>query len=147
MPGRKKLLHVEAWIFLGWARILKLLPFSKVAPTLGKHMVETPHSHNKEDEYIIGQIARAIDLMSRHTWWESMCLVKAIAAMKMLERRGIGSTLYMGTAKDENGKLIAHAWLRCGPYYITGFEVMHQFTVVGVFGKSLQRSDEKRSFA
>ena len=42
--------------------------------------------------------------MSRYTFWESQCLVKAIAAMKMLERRQIESTLYLGTAKDENGK-------------------------------------------
>ena len=62
--------------------------------------------------------------MSRYTFWESQCLVKAIAAMKMLERRQIESTLYLGTAKDENGKLIAHAWLRSGPFYITGAEGM-----------------------
>ena len=30
-----------------------------------------------------------------------------------------------------NGELIAHAWLRSGPFYITGAEVMERFTVVG----------------
>ena len=73
--------------------------------------------------------------MSRHTFWESQCLVKAIAAMKMLERRQIESTLYLGTAKDENGNLIAHAWLRSGPFYITGVEAMEKFTVVSKFAK------------
>ena len=47
--------------------------------------------------------------------------------MKMLERRKIESTLYLGTAKDENGKMIAHAWLRSGPFYITGAEGMERF--------------------
>ena len=64
---------------------------------------------------------------------------KAIAAMKMLERRKIESTLYLGTAKDENGKMIAHAWLRSGPFYITGFEEMERFTVVGKFAKESEK--------
>jgi hypothetical protein len=58
-----------------------------------------------------------------------------MAAMKMLEKRKIDSTLYLGTAKDENGGLIAHAWLRSGPFYITGAEVMDRFTVVSKFSK------------
>ena len=65
--------------------------------------------------------------MSKYTFWESQCLVKAIAAMKMLERRNIESTLYLGTARDESGKMIAHAWLRSGPFYITGAEGMEKF--------------------
>ena len=73
--------------------------------------------------------------MSRHTLWESQCLVKAIAGMKMLEKRNIESTLYLGMAKDEKGKLIAHAWLRSGAIYVSGAEVMERFTVVAKFAK------------
>ena len=58
--------------------------------------------------------------MSRYTFWESQCLVKAIAGMKMLEKRNIESTLYLGTAKDEKGELIAHAWLRSGLFLCIG---------------------------
>ena len=57
--------------------------------------------------------------------------------MRMLEKRGIESTLYLGTARDESGKMIAHAWLRSGPYYITGSEGMERFTVVGKFAKRI----------
>ncbi|MBW7458870.1 lasso peptide biosynthesis B2 protein, partial [Paenibacillus sepulcri] len=77
-----------------------------------------------------------INTVSRHTPWESKCLVRAIAGMKMLERRRIDSTLYMGTAKDKTGQLIAHAWLRSGPVYITGAEVMNRFIVVQKFAKA-----------
>lgn len=77
----------------------------------------------------------AIQLISQHTFWECKCLVRAIAALKMLERRQIESTLYLGTARDESGKMIAHAWLRSGPYYITGAEGMERFAVVGKFAK------------
>ncbi|MGM7721188.1 lasso peptide biosynthesis B2 protein [Metabacillus sp. Hm71] len=131
------LLFYEAIVFLGWARILKLMPFPKVAPKLGVHMEETSLDGTKINKIIVRDISEAIQIMSRYTLWESQCLVKAIAAMKMLEKRQIESTLYLGTARDQNGELIAHAWLRSGPYYITGFEEMHKFTVVGKFAKKL----------
>ncbi|MFC3884761.1 lasso peptide biosynthesis B2 protein [Bacillus songklensis] len=131
------LLFTEAFIYLGWARILKSMPFSKVAPTLGIHMNETSLSYNESDRMILKNIYEAIHIMSRYTFWESQCLVKAIAGMKMLERRRIESTLYLGTAKDETGKMIAHAWLRSGPFYISGSEGMEKFTVVGKFAKKI----------
>jgi hypothetical protein len=131
------LLFIEAFIFLGWARILKSRPFSKVSPTLGIHMDETSLSYNQSNRKILTNISETIHIMSRHTIWESKCLVKAIAGMKMLERRQIESTLYLGTARDETGKMIAHAWLRSGPFYITGAEEMDRFTVVGKFARRI----------
>ena len=136
---KTKLLLIEAFIHLGRARYLKSIPFSKVAPSLGEQMKETsftPNSSNKED---LASISKAIHIMSRYTFWESQCLVKAIAGMKMLEKRNIESTLYLGTAKDENGELIAHAWLRSGPFYISGAEVMERFTVVAKFAKEMKK--------
>ncbi|MGO4109172.1 lasso peptide biosynthesis B2 protein [Paenibacillus sp. YAF4_2] len=132
-----KLLLAEAFIYLGWARILKALPFAKVAPGLGVSLKETSYQTSFQDDELIHKIASAIRIMSRHTLWESKCLVMAIACMKMLERRQIESTLYLGTMKNEQGKMNAHAWLRTGPHYLTGAEIMERYTVVGIFGKSL----------
>jgi hypothetical protein len=131
-----KLLLIEAFIFLGRARILKKVPFSKVAPSLGKHMEETSFSDDVSNRKILNQISDAVNMMSKYTLWESQCLVQAIAAMKMLERRHIESTLYLGTARDPSGKLIAHAWLRSGPFCITGADGKEKFTVVSKFAKS-----------
>ncbi|MED4534429.1 lasso peptide biosynthesis B2 protein [Metabacillus fastidiosus] len=135
-PLEMKLLFLEAYLFLAWARILKLIPFSKVAPSLGIQLAETSLS-NKSNKDLINHISYAVRMMSRHTFWESMCLVQAIAAMKMLERRRIESTLYLGTARSRTGKMIAHAWLRSGSYYLTGVEEMHKFTVVNTFAKKI----------
>ncbi|MBO0958862.1 lasso peptide biosynthesis B2 protein [Neobacillus sp. MM2021_6] len=132
-----KLLLVEAFLLLGWARILKGISFSKVAPSLGEHMKETTFDMDEGNRKLIRNVSQAVNIMSRYTIWESMCLVKAIAAMKMLEKRKIESTIYFGTSKDENGKLIAHAWLRSGPLFITGAEVMDQFVVVSKFAKRM----------
>jgi hypothetical protein len=128
----------EAFLYLGWARILKTMPFARIVPCLGTPGKETPLQSDPSDEPVIRQVAKAIRIMSRHTWWESQCLVRAIAAKKMLERRRIGSTLYLGTARDEAGKMIAHAWLRSGPFYLTGAEQRGLFTKVAVFGTDIK---------
>jgi hypothetical protein len=133
-PADKKRLMLEALVFLAWARILKLLPFSRLAPSLGKPMTETANVHDLMQERNVRRISEAVRVMSRHTFWESQCLVQALAAKKMLERRRVDSTLYLGTARDEQGNLIAHAWLRSGPIYVTGAGQRHLFTTVAQFG-------------
>ena len=127
---------IEAYLLLAWARYKKTTQFSKMAPALGNHMKETKQELTEEKRAIAQKISSALYLMSRYTFWESECLVKAVAGMKMLERRGIESTLYLGTAKDETG-LIAHAWLRSGNYYVSGTEGKHKFTVVATFAKNI----------
>lgn len=134
---RKQLLFLEALFYLGWARILIRMKFTRVAPSLGVEMEETSLEIDASQIEKLRHVAEAVNVVSLHTFWESKCLVRAIAAMKMLVRRNIESTLYLGTAKDEHDKLIAHAWLRSGPYYITGAAEKHLFTVVGKFAKRL----------
>jgi hypothetical protein len=130
-----KCLLFESYIFLGWARVLKAFPFSRVSPLLGAKMCETPNKIDSSNIKKVKQISHSIHIMSKYTFWESKCLVKAIATMKMLERRQIDCTLYLGTAKDENGIMIAHAWLRSGPFYLTGAEEMKKFVIVSTFAK------------
>jgi hypothetical protein len=129
----EKLLFLEAILFLAFARLLKVMPFTRLTRTLGKHMSESSFQEDLSVYGTIKSISSAIHIMSRYTFWESQCLVKAIAGMKMLQRRGIESTLYLGTAKDENGNMIAHAWLRSGSYFVSGAEEMKRFTVVSKF--------------
>lgn len=137
-----RLLYMEAFVFLAFARLQKQRSFSKLAPTLGVHMEDSSFEYIETEKKILGKISMAIQIMGKYTFWESNCLVKAIAAMRMLERRNIDSTIYFGTARDENGKMIAHAWLRSGPFYITGSDVKETFVVVSKFSKN-KLSDTK----
>jgi hypothetical protein len=136
LDKRTFLLFGESYLFLAWARFLLMIwPFAKIAPMLGAKTEETTLHAGKEDLRTLKHISQAITIVSRYTFWDSKCLVKAIACSKMLERRKLDSTLYLGTAKDAEGKLIAHAWLRSGPLYITGADVMEQFIIVQKFAK------------
>lgn len=134
-PAARRRLLLEALVSLAWARVLKALPFKRLAPRLGRPMKETARVHGPEAERVVSAIADAVTAMSRHTIWESRCLVQALAARRMLERRRLDSTLYLGTAKDKQGRLVAHAWLRSGPVYLTGAGERRLFTTVAVFGK------------
>lgn len=140
MSKKSQFLFIEALFYLGIARILKSLPFRKIVKHLGEESKETTYNSlvSPSEKRTLIQISQAINIMSRYTLWDSMCLVKAIACMKMLERRNIDSTLYLGTAKDQTGSMIAHAWLRSGPYYLTGFEEKERFTVVSKFAKNIR---------
>lgn len=139
--NKEKLLLLEAFFYLGGARILKGKKFNKVAPSLGKKTSETSYTIKQEDLEILERISKAISIVSRYTPWESKCLVQAIAAMKMLERRSIDCTLYLGTAKDEEGKMIAHAWVRSGSFIVTGSLGKERFTVVYTFAKFFKREE------
>lgn len=135
----KKLLLLEAGYYLAWARIFKMFPFSKVSSAIGRPMEETAWTEEESQIALLKNISYVVHLMSRYVWWESMCLVKAVAIMKMLARRKIDSTLYLGTSKDASGKLVAHAWLRSGSLYLSGQEEMNQFITVGTFSKIFKR--------
>lgn len=130
---RTILLFIEAFYFLALAKLQLKQAFARVAPTLGTQTAETALHGDKRHDPTLKQIRSSLSIMSRHTFWESKCLVQAVAGMRMLERRSIPSTLYLGTSKDDNGKLIAHAWLRSGSIYISGSEGMRRYSVVEKF--------------
>ncbi|AIQ45094.1 stage V sporulation protein S [Paenibacillus sp. FSL R7-0273] len=128
----------EALWYLFIARIRLLFPFACTAPRLGRQSQETAGEVSARDAHTIKRITRAIRGGSRLTPWKSTCMVRAVAALGMLEKRGIESTLYMGVARDKQGQMIAHAWLRSGPYYVSGDDAMRGFVVVQKFAKVIQ---------
>lgn len=135
IPMRK--LMLEAFVYLAWARFLKMLPFAKVSPTLGSYMEETPYDDLSRDQKWQGvQVSRALHRVSGHVFWETECMVMGMAAMKMLARRKVPSTLYLGMRRNPAGKVAAHAWVRSGAFYVTGAEEIEQYTVVGKFAKN-----------
>ncbi|SEU28414.1 lasso peptide biosynthesis B2 protein [Paenibacillus sp. NFR01] len=129
-------LFPEAFWRLFAARIFLLLPFYRTAPRLGLQSCETTSFTRLADIPHIRGITKAISIMGRCTPWRSNCMVRAVAGLRMLEKRGIESTLYMGVARDREGRMIAHAWLRSGMLYVSGDDAMKGFTVVEKFAKT-----------
>jgi hypothetical protein len=131
--GRRLLL--EAVFLLGISRLaIWLVPFRKIAPRLGRLMVETEASATPDTEIISRKIAFCVHSAARNLPWECKCLVQAMATKAMLRRRGLQSTLYLGVAKAPQNDLSAHAWLRFGSLTLTGGAVRDDYTVVAFFG-------------
>ena len=80
---------------------------------------ESPAADTLENYRYAYRVAYAVDRICTRTTWESKCLVRALSAQRLLKKKGIHSTLYLG-CKVENEKMLAHAWLRVGTMYVTG---------------------------
>lgn len=119
LPLCVKWMLLECLWLSGWYRwhILKR-PFSELSDRIGTLQAQTPEI--SVESPVLSQIRWAVGAVCSRTPWESKCLVRALTAKKLLNQRGFACTLYMGVARDKEGKMIAHAWLRCGTQYITG---------------------------
>ncbi|MDW7755890.1 MAG: lasso peptide biosynthesis B2 protein [Brevefilum sp.] len=119
-------LLAEAITFLSLVRLAsKLVPFKRLAPFLGEPASTPDIEINQSTEAFVKSIAWAIRIMAKYLPWTPSCLEKSMAAKRILQRRRIPSTLYLGVAKNNQNVLDAHAWLQCGPFIVTG-ETNHQ---------------------
>lgn len=91
----------------------------KLAGKWGVEGEESPDDASFEDYKYAKKVAYAVNQVCEKTKWESKCLVRALTAQKLLADKGIDSTLYLGCKEDEK-KMVAHAWIRCGEAYVTG---------------------------
>ena len=109
--------------------------FRRLATGLGDKMAESPAEDTEAQRDRAALIGWAVEALGRRLPWMSQCLVQAVAATWMLQRRRIPSTLYFGLAKDTGGELQAHAWVRSGTQVLTGAKERHAFTVVATFAE------------
>lgn len=133
MRPEQLLMIPEAIWLTGWYRFRILYrPFSQLSPKIGSVGKETPFEPLTAPQVM--QVRKVVRAVSRRMPWTCNCMVKALTMKKMLSRRAIASTLYMGVALDETGNMEAHAWLRCGNKYISGKTEMERFTVTTIYG-------------
>ena len=132
MPIHIKRMCLESVVLSAWYSFrIQKRPFSELAAEMGGESQET--SREQLSSSVPLAVGTVVDRVCRHMPWESECLVRALVARRMLLKRSFASTLYMGV-RMENGKLKAHAWLRCGDLYVTG-GTGEGYTVTGIFGK------------
>lgn len=99
--------------------LILLIPVKRLQRFMGILNEESTGDVSNECYKEAVMISHAVNRLCKHTPWESRCLVRAMTAQHLLKRKHIPSTLYLGVGKDEES-LIAHAWLRCGEFYVTG---------------------------
>lgn len=82
---------------------------------------------------IIGRTRWAVRAVARRVPFRAMCLEQGLTARVLLRRRGVATTLHYGVAKDRDGRLSAHLWVRAGALDVIGTENADQFTLVATF--------------
>lgn len=147
---RDKFLLFEVFILTGIFRMAMLyIPFKKLKVYMGEVNVESCRELKQEQYNEARRIFWVIKKIVKYTPWQSKCLVQSLTAQYLLHQRGIESTLYLGMArKSENmlknnqdssskkADLIAHSWIRCGRFFVTGGNG-ENFTVVAKFKKGV----------
>ena len=131
LPLSSKVLLLEAWITLGLSRGMVLtLPFRWIAPGLRADLPGPVLDSGQAQAQTVGW---ALRVASKYTPWKSNCLAQAIAAKRMLHRRQLPSTLFLGVRKGEQDEFEAHAWVDFGPVTLTGGHDQAGYSVVSSF--------------
>jgi Transglutaminase-like superfamily len=142
---------VRTWLRLDWERrwlllaavaavplaslALRGLPFSRIAVWLGRPETETAPGLTSGQDRRAHRISWAVRAAARRVPGNNRCLVQALAAAALARLSRVPTTLYLGVARNGQGRLEAHAWLRCGSRILTGRSGYRRFAVVGRFGR------------
>lgn len=126
----------EASVFLLAAHLaLMVVPFRHITRIVGVQAGETPKEDSPEAAEKAREVQHFVRLASRKLPWKPSCLVRCLAALGMLRRRGLESTLYLGVTPEDGGRIGAHAWLRCGSVVVIGEKRMDDFSTLTSFSK------------
>jgi len=138
LSGEEKQLFTEAYVTLGLMRAaLLLFSFKRLTRSLEQRKnadkIIPLSDQQRQSAMAVGM---AIMRAAAHTPWESACLVQALTAQRMLQKRGIPGVFYLGAMKDreKDSEMKAHAWSQCGDRIITGGKGHEAFAVLSVFG-------------
>lgn len=121
--GRERLLFAEALAGLCWDKArVAWVPFRHIAPGLGAPQRETARQISPEQRALAVSVSWAVQAAARHSPIAFVCLPQALTAQRMLRRRGVAATLYLGVSPDRQNSatIAAHAWLRAGDKILTG---------------------------
>lgn len=147
---KDKILIARVCILTAIARsAILFVSFKNLRKYMGKLNEESSFNLREEEYKVARKISWSISKVAKYTPWESKCLVQALTAQYLLSHSHIENTLYLGVSKEnyinieskknnkdnyvEKSNLVAHSWVRCGSYYVTGgdgtgFKVVAKFT-------------------
>ncbi|MDD5698340.1 MAG: lasso peptide biosynthesis B2 protein [Victivallaceae bacterium] len=130
LPFGGKKTVIEAVCLLLFARLLLVLPYKYMKPFLG-NCREAPEKATDLRE--LHRISGCIRRVGNRLPWKCSCLVNALAAKIMLKKRGIPATIYFGMTRDDEMRLVAHAWVKSGDFLVTGKDNEREYKTVGYF--------------
>lgn len=138
---RRRALLAEAAMCLLLARLeLLFLSFARLSRRFGTLVPPTDPraslartSASPDVIYIAEEVGWAVTRAARYAPFKAVCLPQAMAAHRMLRRRGITGAMHFGAAKDQVRLLEAHAWLDAAGVEVTGYPVAERLVEIACF--------------
>lgn len=136
---RKRLLLAEAAFGLLAARFaLIFISFPRLARRFGTLVSATDPrllraSIGPDQALIARDVSWAVTRAAQYVPFQALCLSQAMAAHRMLRRRGVASVMHFGAAKGWIKPLDTHAWLDAAGVEVTGYPIAEQLTEIACF--------------
>ena len=116
----EKWMTITVYLYVAYYRLcLLLVPMPRIEKMIGVHGAESEAEETLETIKLAKLVGFHVNRVTAHLPLKRKCFVRALSARKILMKRGVNTTLYLGVGK-EDGNMVAHAWLRCGQLYVTG---------------------------
>ena len=116
----EKWMTITVYFYVAYYRLCILfLPMTRIEKMMGIRGEESIAEEEMETIKLAKLVGFHVNRVTEHLPLKRKCFVRALTARRILMKRGINTTIYMGVAL-EDGKMIAHAWSRCGQLYVTG---------------------------
>ena len=138
LSWRLRLLTIEAGWELARARLDTLRAAAHYARGLGVLSDQTaPSPAAQEEERRAAEIGAIVARVAAAMPFRALCLQQALATRRMLRRRGLPATVFLGLAHDPAERRAtdepAHAWVQTGQRVVNGDQDLERYAVVGVF--------------
>jgi hypothetical protein len=141
--ARRRLLLASAFGLALAAWQVKTWPFARIARGLGPAGSDLGDGAGPApaaaDLALARELRWALRALVRRLPVAPSCLMQALAARRLLLRRGVPCSLVFGVRGPSAGldqgrrELAAHAWLRCGPLVVTGEQEAARFQPIAVY--------------
>lgn len=137
-PMKRKLLALEAAAELARARVDTLRHASRYTRFLGSFGEQTQVVREDQQTRAV-EIGDIVARVAARMPFRALCLQQALAVRRMLARRSVPTTVYLGLAQDAGMRSdptageAAHAWVKTGDRVISGDTDLERFVVVGAF--------------
>jgi hypothetical protein len=140
IDGRQRALLAEATLSLLVARLaLVFVSFPRLARRFGTlvppsdpRILAAPRA-TADRVLIASDVSWAVTRAARYVPFKAVCLPQAMAAHRMLQRRGVASVMHFGAAKGQSKPLDTHAWLDAAGVEVTGYPVAEQLAEIACF--------------
>ena len=121
----------EAYFYLFIFRIkLSFLPSREWMPQSATDIAEKLETKELKKALLLTGVINALEDRAP---WKNTCLVKALAAHKMLQKRLIPHKVHLGLAPKHDGQLEAHAWLSIEEEVVVGGGDLERFCEIAGF--------------